>query len=256
MRGATLRKTALPTLYYLLVTGLIGLVLMYSFHISDALLQLKQGEQVMKVMRVYPAKPADVYLYATCLVDLFDPVAGLDAIALIEREGIRVHFVEKQTLRAAGLHLGSRGGGAQGGAKPDGALPEPWPVVVLSGSCGGMMHHHYRRLLFPESPEVADFAIGCSSSPSFWPGSAGCAGTGGEASIVMHTSCSARREMQVHTTARSLLGQLDGVTLHEQAYESECCGFGGTFSVRHPTSARPWWRTRPATCWPPAPTPW
>jgi Fe-S oxidoreductase len=28
--------------------------------------------------------------------------------------------------------------------------------VVLSGSCGGMMHHHYRRL-FPESPEVADF---------------------------------------------------------------------------------------------------
>jgi L-lactate dehydrogenase complex protein LldE len=50
----------------------------------------------------------------------------------------------------------------------------------------------------------------------------------------MHTSCSARREMQVHTTARSLLGQLDGVTLHEQAYESECCGFGGTFSVRHP----------------------
>ena len=39
--GATLRKTALPTLYYLLVTGLIGLALMYSFHISDVLLQLK-----------------------------------------------------------------------------------------------------------------------------------------------------------------------------------------------------------------------
>lgn len=39
--GETLRKTALPTLYYLLATGLIGLALMYSFHISDALLQLK-----------------------------------------------------------------------------------------------------------------------------------------------------------------------------------------------------------------------
>ncbi|WP_421290883.1 L-lactate permease [Aeromonas taiwanensis] len=39
--GATLRKTALPTLYYLLATGLIGLALMYSFHVSDALLQLK-----------------------------------------------------------------------------------------------------------------------------------------------------------------------------------------------------------------------
>lgn len=39
--GATLRKTALPTLYYLLASGLIGLALMYSFHVSDALLQLK-----------------------------------------------------------------------------------------------------------------------------------------------------------------------------------------------------------------------
>ncbi|MEV3837816.1 L-lactate permease [Aeromonas dhakensis] len=39
--GATLRKTALPTLYYLLATGLIGLALMYSFHVSDVLLQLK-----------------------------------------------------------------------------------------------------------------------------------------------------------------------------------------------------------------------
>ncbi|WAF99468.1 L-lactate permease [Aeromonas dhakensis] len=39
--GATLRKTALPTLYYLLATGLIGLALMYSFHVSDALLLLK-----------------------------------------------------------------------------------------------------------------------------------------------------------------------------------------------------------------------
>ncbi|QFI54372.1 L-lactate permease [Aeromonas simiae] len=39
--GATLRKTALPTLYYLLATGLIGLAIIYSFHISDVLLQLK-----------------------------------------------------------------------------------------------------------------------------------------------------------------------------------------------------------------------
>lgn len=39
--GATLRKTALPTLYYLLATGLIGLALMYSLRVSDVLLQLK-----------------------------------------------------------------------------------------------------------------------------------------------------------------------------------------------------------------------
>ena len=111
----------------------------------------------MKVMRVYPAKPADVYLYATCLVDLFDPVAGLDAIALIEREGIRVHFVEKQTCCGQPAYTSGHEEEARKVAQSQMALfPEPWPVVVLSGSCGGMMHHHYARL-FPESREVAAF---------------------------------------------------------------------------------------------------
>ncbi|PJG57592.1 L-lactate permease [Aeromonas cavernicola] len=43
--GETLRKTALPTLYYLLATGLIGLGLIYSGQISDVLLQLPQRPQ-------------------------------------------------------------------------------------------------------------------------------------------------------------------------------------------------------------------
>ncbi len=87
----------------------------------------------MKVMRVYPAKPADVYLYATCLVDLFDPVAGLDAIALLEREGIRVHFVEKQTCCGQPAYTSGHEEEARQVAQSQMALfPEPWPVVVLS----------------------------------------------------------------------------------------------------------------------------
>ncbi|HEX5801920.1 MAG TPA: (Fe-S)-binding protein, partial [Azospira sp.] len=42
-------------------------------------------------------RPSDVYFFATCLVDLFCPEAGMDAIQLLEREGIRVHFPEDQT---------------------------------------------------------------------------------------------------------------------------------------------------------------
>ena len=37
--------------------------------------------------RAYPARPAAVYFYATCLVDMFVPEAGMDAITLLEREG-------------------------------------------------------------------------------------------------------------------------------------------------------------------------
>jgi L-lactate dehydrogenase complex protein LldE len=57
---------------------------------------------------------------------------------------------------------------------------------------------------------------------------------GGDCTVVLHTSCSARREMGVHLTGRKLLGDLAHVTVAQQDHESECCGFGGTFSVKQP----------------------
>ena len=57
---------------------------------------------------------------------------------------------------------------------------------------------------------------------------------GGPTKVVLHTSCSARREMGVHLTGRALLGQLNQVSVAQQEHEAECCGFGGTFSVKHP----------------------
>ena len=53
-------------------------------------------------------------------------------------------------------------------------------------------------------------------------------------SLVLHTSCSARREMGTHLSARALLKQIKGVEVVMQDHESECCGFGGAFSIKHP----------------------
>jgi len=52
--------------------------------------------------------------------------------------------------------------------------------------------------------------------------------------VALHTACSARREMGTLECGRELLSRLPGVELVEHAHESECCGFGGTFSVKHP----------------------
>ncbi|PSU45031.1 lactate permease [Photobacterium frigidiphilum] len=41
--GATLRKTVIPTFYYLVATGVIGLVIIYGFNITDALMLAQQG---------------------------------------------------------------------------------------------------------------------------------------------------------------------------------------------------------------------
>ena len=50
--------------------------------------------------------------------------------------------------------------------------------------------------------------------------------------IAIHTSCSARREMGVADRIQSLVAQLDSVEVLTQEREAECCGFGGTFSIK------------------------
>src|SRR5574343_2068364 len=94
-----------------------------------------------------PPRPSDVYFFATCVVDQFFPGAGMDAITLLERQGIRVHFPEAQTCCGQPAYTS----GFPEEARKVAALqltlfPNDWPVVVPSGSCAGMMKHHYPTL--------------------------------------------------------------------------------------------------------------
>ncbi|RJX75395.1 (Fe-S)-binding protein [Vibrio sinensis] len=190
-------------------------------------------------MRIYPTKPDKVYFYATCLIDLFEPNAGLDAITLLEQQGIDVIYIEKQTCCGQPAYTSGYNAEAKDIALNQMALfTEDYPVIVLSGSCGGMMHHHYQRL-FQDSerlPQVTKFCDRVFELTEFLVNvcRAELKDRGEPTSVVMHTSCAARREMNVHVTATQLLNQLDNVELRQQDYESECCGFGGTFSVKHP----------------------
>jgi L-lactate dehydrogenase complex protein LldE len=118
-------------------------------------------------------------------------------------------------------------------------FPNDWPVVVPSGSCAGMMKHHYPTL-FEADPvrkklaeslsarvyELTDFLVNVLD----WQPE----DKGSDCTVVLHTSCSARREMGVHLTGRKLLGGLNKVSVAQQDHESECCGFGGIFSIKQP----------------------
>ena len=52
--------------------------------------------------------------------------------------------------------------------------------------------------------------------------------------VTWHSSCHALREMNVVQHAKTLIRQLQNVTLVELQRETECCGFGGTFAVKQP----------------------
>lgn len=189
--------------------------------------------------RTYPQKPTDVYLFATCLLDIFDPEAGLATLDLLEGQGIRVHFPADQTCCGQPAYTSGYPDEARAVAARQLALfPEPWPIVVPSGSCAGMMRHHY-PVLFAADPErqpLAEQLAGRVYELTEFLEHV-CHMTlpaGRKTSVVLHTSCSARREMGSHLTSRALLAKDHGVELREQVRESECCGFGGTFAVRHP----------------------
>ena len=181
----------------------------------------------------------DVSFFCTCLVDLFVPEAGLDAVALLERCGVRVHFPEAQTCCGQPAYTSGQPDEARAVARQQlGLFPQPWPIVLPSGSCAGMIRHHYPSLF----AQTADEAAANNVSKRTWELSeflvevlhVQLTDTGAPTSVALHTSCSARRETGALASTRALLGQLDQVTLKIQDHESECCGFGGMFSVRHP----------------------
>lgn len=186
-------------------------------------------------VKMYPARPARVYLYVTCLVDSFSADTGLDAIALLEREGVQVDVVPGQTCCGQPAYNSGYRDEARKVAEAQMALfPEPWPIVILSGSCGGMMRKHYTELM-PDQPGLASFTQRVFELSEFLVHvlQVQLKDIGVPTKVTLHTSCAGRRELGIHDAGLRLLQQLEQVEAVAHAYQEECCGFGGTFAVKH-----------------------
>lgn len=192
-------------------------------------------------MTVVPdsVKPEAVYFYGTCLVDLFYPEAGLAGIRLLEREGVEVIYRQGQTCCGQPAFNCGYPDEARAVARAQMALfPKLIPVVVPSGSCAGMMRHQYPALFEgePDHPAAVALAARIFELTEFLVKvlAVRLEDRGEPVKVTWHESCHAAREMGIRGEPKSLLGQLSGVELVELQRERECCGFGGTFSVRYP----------------------
>jgi L-lactate dehydrogenase complex protein LldE len=185
------------------------------------------------------AKPKQVYFFGTCLVDLFYPEAGLAGMRLIQREGVGVIFPQGQSCCGQpAWNSGYRDEARDVAATQLALFTKEIPVVVPSASCAGMMKEHYPAL-FRDTPlettaialskrvveltaflvDVLDLRLEDLGDPQ---------------KVAIHSSCSALREMQVGDRIETLVSSLKRLEKVEQAYKRECCGFGGTFSVKQP----------------------
>jgi L-lactate dehydrogenase complex protein LldE len=187
-----------------------------------------------------PAVKIDkVYFFGTCLVDAVYPDAGLAAIRLLQREGLEVVFPQGQSCCGQPAYNSGFAEEARAVARKQiRVFSKPYPVVVPSGSCAGMMKHHYPQLFSatPEESAARRFSERVYELSEFLVRVLGVTleDKGKPVRITWHSSCHALREMDVVRDSKALLRQLKNVELVELKRETECCGFGGTFAVKQP----------------------
>jgi len=188
-----------------------------------------------------PPKPTPhVGLYVTCLVDLTRPSVGFATLKLLEDAGCRVSVPDSQTCCGQPAYNSGDNPDTADIARQVIAAFEGFDyVVVPSGSCGGMIKHHYPEVLADDEAwslrakamaaktfeltsflhdvlNVSEIKALCSKSATY------------------HDSCSGLREMGVKDQPRSLLSSINGLSLVEGEEAEACCGFGGLFCVKYP----------------------
>ena len=180
-----------------------------------------------------------VGLLITCLADMFRPEIGFATVKLLEQAGCDVE-VPPQTCCGQPAYNAGDVGDAAALAKQTIAGLEPFDyVVVPSGSCGGMIHVHYPRLLQDDaawSARASALAEKTHELFSFLVNVRGLKGVAAEwaGNAAYHDSCSSLREMGVSFEPRLLLKSVRGLTLRDFSEKETCCGFGGFFSVKYP----------------------
>lgn len=189
-------------------------------------------------MKLIDQPVSQVYLYGTCIVDVGFAEAGVDAAQLLELMGVEVHFPQEQSCCGQPAFTSGHWDRAREVARSQLKLfPEDYPIVVLSGSCTGMFRHHLQQLFAENDPdydlamsvagrvvELTEFLVSLN-----WPDLENV-----KEKIVIHTSCSARNETNTLKSTGEVLQHWPGTEVAQADHGEECCGFGGTFSVRFP----------------------
>ena len=178
--------------------------------------------------------------FVTCLADLFRPSVAFAAIRLLEEAGCRVEIPEQQTCCGQPGYNGGAIDDTRPLAKKVIETFADYPYVVApSGSCAGMLKHHYPKL-FAEYPdwharaqdlarrtwEVTSFLV---EVMDFSPRQISL----GERQVTYHDGCAGLRELGIRHQPRKLLERA-GVELAEMQATEVCCGFGGTFCAKMP----------------------
>ncbi|PAE25272.1 MULTISPECIES: (Fe-S)-binding protein [Bacillaceae] len=178
-----------------------------------------------------------VSLFATCLVDMFQGNAGKAAVELLERLGCEIDFPESQVCCGQpAYNSGYVKESKEAMKRMITAFEHAEYVVSPSGSCAYMFHeypHVFKgdsvwepkaKKLAEKTYELTQFIVEVLNVDDVG------AKLNGKATY--HKSCHMTRLLGVKEAPMRLLKNVKGLEFEELPGKEQCCGFGGTFSVK------------------------
>jgi len=181
-----------------------------------------------------------VALFVTCLADLIRPSVAFNSLTLLQRAGCEVYVPREQTCCGQPAYNTGDYEATAPLARQVIEMLEPAEYVVApSGSCAGMICHHYPKLLGGEWRERAlrlaekTFEL-TSFLTEIVPLHSASARAGELPSVTYHDSCAGLRELGIKSQPRRLLREICSAEITEMQQTEVCCGFGGTFCAKMP----------------------
>jgi L-lactate dehydrogenase complex protein LldE len=164
-----------------------------------------------------------IALFVTCIADTMSPGAARGTVEILERLGHEVVFPREQTC-CGQMHLNSgHVREADMLARRFGTIFGEYDVVVSpSSSCVGTVREHYGMTNVFELSELLVQRLGVEGVGARFPHR-----------VTYHPTCHSLRVTRVGDAPLRLLRNVDGLDLVELPRATECCGFGGTFSIKN-----------------------
>jgi L-lactate dehydrogenase complex protein LldE len=179
----------------------------------------------------------EVTLFVTCVVDQLFPEVGMAMADVLERAGCRLSFPPDQTCCGQpAFNSGYRAEARQVAAHFLNVFRDAEYIVIPSGSCTSMVAHHFAELFPERANEIERMHGRVWEFSRFLTDVLHIDDVGAQLNAVAtyHDSCHALRELHIKSGPRRLLENVRGLELREMDIAEECCGFGGTFSVKFP----------------------
>ena len=184
--------------------------------------------------------PLRVSLFVTCLADLFRPSVAFASIRLLEQAGCVVEVPGQQTCCGQpAYNTGDYATSVPLARQLIEQFESADYVVAPSGSCAGMICHHYPTLLEGEWRERARRLAAKTFELTTFLNDIARLKRGDRPpvklpAVTYHDSCAGLRELGIKQQPRALLRELCETEVKELQQTEVCCGFGGTFCAKMP----------------------